>query len=201
MAAELHHSYDSPQIYRDDAAPSLQIGDKAFLQFGTLTDKIPVLIKAVHLYNNKHKYDVELHVLKSDGWHATRIYNVDSEYVLLEKLKDVHPEDFCQNCGGKNVVWSADNDLWNELMGNREVIICPQCFEKLAEKNGVTMIFRAGSIKSETCWWEGKAAEDMPDFIKFGNRVYPIDDAISLGMITPGCLPATEQEYDDYINK
>lgn len=54
-----------------------------------------------------------------------------------------HPEDICQQCGGKNVVWSADNDLWNELMGGPNGIVCPQCFEKVAEEKGVSIIFNA----------------------------------------------------------
>ncbi|GAG96755.1 unnamed protein product, partial [marine sediment metagenome] len=30
-----------------------------------------------------------------------------------------HPEDYCHICGGKNIVWFADNDLWNKVVDNR----------------------------------------------------------------------------------
>lgn len=46
-----------------------------------------------------------------------------------------------------------------------------------------------------------RTAEKMPAYIKLDGRVYPIDDAISLGKVTDGCLPATRKEYLDYKKK
>lgn len=50
-----------------------------------------------------------------------------------------HPEDFCQKCKGRNVVWFAPNALWNRVVGdNKYGILCPICFIKLAELKGVS---------------------------------------------------------------
>lgn len=54
--------------------------------------------------------------------------------------------------------------------------------------------------KKHKYWWQGKTAKDMPEYVKLNGRVYPIEDAVSLGKITAECLPATKQEYDDYNN-
>lgn len=55
-----------------------------------------------------------------------------------------HPEDTCEECGGRNVVWFAPNDLWNRVMrgGDRGApdvleIVCPVCFIRRAEAAGV----------------------------------------------------------------
>jgi cell division protein FtsB len=40
----------------------------------------------------------------------------------------------CQQCGGRNPVWFADNDLWNDVAGNREDILCPTCFIVKADR-------------------------------------------------------------------
>lgn len=44
-------------------------------------------------------------------------------------------------------------------------------------------------------WWK---RDKKPDYVKLNGRVYPIDDAISLGMVTDDSQPATEQEYRQY---
>ena len=56
----------------------------------------------------------------------------------LSKLKgtDDHPEDFCHRCGGRNITWYADSDLWNKF-DPPESIICPICFVIEAEAGGV----------------------------------------------------------------
>jgi hypothetical protein len=51
---------------------------------------------------------------------------------------DFHPEDFCHKCGGRNIPWSVNSQLWNVVVrdvdGNvrdgfpESEIICPQCF-------------------------------------------------------------------------
>lgn len=54
---------------------------------------------------------------------------------------NVHPEDYCHRCGGRNLSWWCDSDLWNAVMrpdgqGSPWLwneIICPQCFADLAE--------------------------------------------------------------------
>lgn len=50
--------------------------------------------------------------------------------------KREHPEDYCHRCGGRNVGWYADSDLWNQF-DPPESIICPICFVVEAESKGV----------------------------------------------------------------
>lgn len=49
-----------------------------------------------------------------------------------------HPEDFCDKCKRPNIVWYADNDLWNAVVGDDWSILCPICFVKLAEEKGIS---------------------------------------------------------------
>lgn len=58
----------------------------------------------------------------------------------MERLRgatDGHPEDYCHRCGGRNIGWYADSDLWNRF-DPPESIICPICFVIEAEAKGVT---------------------------------------------------------------
>lgn len=52
-----------------------------------------------------------------------------------------HPEDYCNDCNNKNVIWYAPNELWNKLC-KREEIICPFCFQERAKKAGIKIIFK-----------------------------------------------------------
>lgn len=48
-----------------------------------------------------------------------------------------HPEDFCDECGGRNIVWSAPNDVWNQVTGHPAgLILCPVCFVRRADAAG-----------------------------------------------------------------
>jgi len=47
-----------------------------------------------------------------------------------------HPENFCQQCGSKNPTWSAPDEVWNRFCEQWE-IICPDCFQKRAEEDGL----------------------------------------------------------------
>lgn len=50
-----------------------------------------------------------------------------------------HPESKCEKCRGPNPTWSADNDLWNKVIGSPNGILCPTCFFILAESKGIDM--------------------------------------------------------------
>ena len=49
---------------------------------------------------------------------------------------NIHPEDYCHRCGGRNILWSAPSEVWNPVMrpgGDKSgwlwnEIICPSCF-------------------------------------------------------------------------
>lgn len=49
-----------------------------------------------------------------------------------------HPEDFCDKCKRPNITWFADNDVWNRVVDNVGIILCPVCFVQMAEEKGVS---------------------------------------------------------------
>lgn len=73
---------------------------------------------------------------RMEGWKwCDYIDRLEAELVKLRGTYE-HPESFCDECGGKNITWYADNDLWNKVMGDRGAIVCPLCFAKIAEATG-----------------------------------------------------------------
>jgi hypothetical protein len=54
---------------------------------------------------------------------------------------DIHPEDFCHRCAGRNISWHIASDVWNAVMRPEGAdspwrwseIICPACFAELFE--------------------------------------------------------------------
>ena len=66
---------------------------------------------------------------------ALRTYLAPVVRVVLAE----HPEDFCDDYGGKNPRWWADHALWNLVMGGPTAkddpggIVCPRCFMIRAE--------------------------------------------------------------------
>lgn len=67
---------------------------------------------------------------------------VEQLQVVVEKLQGNHdhPENCCERCGGRNVVWYADNDLWDEVIARNPTcidgVLCPICFIEVAEEQG-----------------------------------------------------------------
>jgi len=52
-------------------------------------------------------------------------------------------------------------------------------------------------------WWEERKVEDMPEYVKYHNGSISLltKDMIEAGgIVLEDYLPATEQEYNDYIN-
>jgi hypothetical protein len=47
-----------------------------------------------------------------------------SDAALIERE---HPEGRCEGCGGPNICWWADSELWNSV-AERAEILCPLCF-------------------------------------------------------------------------
>lgn len=54
---------------------------------------------------------------------------------------DIHPEDICQECGDENPTWYAPNELWNEVIGSPNGIICPVCFLRKSNTKSINLIF------------------------------------------------------------
>lgn len=50
-------------------------------------------------------------------------------------MSAVHPEDVCERCGRNNIVWFTDNELWNNIAGQKGFhVLCPICFVSIAER-------------------------------------------------------------------
>jgi hypothetical protein len=85
-AEKVLKEYDSPDRFRkEDYNPKFKIGEVAFLNFGG-TEMIPAQVIAVKFLPHKETYDLELAVLKSDGWDNVRLYNVQAD--VLWKAAD-----------------------------------------------------------------------------------------------------------------
>lgn len=70
----------------------------------------------------------------------------DNRNSITVQPKKVDPEKICEHCGGDNPTWSADNGLWNEVNGSPNGIMCPKCFEEMAENKGIGVILRVERI-------------------------------------------------------
>lgn len=62
---------------------------------------------------------------------SRRLY--DGKRVFASKSLE-SPESVCQKCGGKNIVWWVDNEMWNTAIGSSAGILCPSCFVICYEK-------------------------------------------------------------------
>lgn len=55
-----------------------------------------------------------------------------------------HPEDFCDDCGRRNIAWFVVNDAWNRVIRRGldaasrppDPMLCPSCFVLRAEAQG-----------------------------------------------------------------
>lgn len=52
---------------------------------------------------------------------------------MLSPATDQHPEDGCEDCSGRNVVWFAPNEIWNKVCrpngeNAADPMLCPRCF-------------------------------------------------------------------------
>lgn len=77
--------------------------------------------------------------------HPAYLNNVNQEDKRPKRIniitKPVHPEAFCQKCGHPNPVWYAPNELFNKINGSPVGIMCPVCFQKMADEKGINIIF------------------------------------------------------------
>lgn len=51
-----------------------------------------------------------------------------------------HPEAWCDDCSGPNIIWYAPSDLWNRVArreNGSDPMLCPICFVRRAEDAGV----------------------------------------------------------------
>lgn len=55
----------------------------------------------------------------------------------------------CQKCGSKNPTWYADNDLFNQVNGSPDGVLCPMCFQELADSKGRNIIFKVEDMAKD----------------------------------------------------
>lgn len=48
---------------------------------------------------------------------------------------DLHPENRCGKCGGRNICWFVESSVWNSI-AERHEILCPICFVRRVEADG-----------------------------------------------------------------
>lgn len=76
--ADFRNWHETPEGYARGVLPSAhQIGDTIAISFAHATPSMSALVRAVHFFESKVKYDLQLDLGDSD---TTRIYNVDSYF-------------------------------------------------------------------------------------------------------------------------
>jgi hypothetical protein len=99
-----------------------------------------------------------------------------------EVARPAHPERFCQLCGGQNVTWFAPNELWNQVMGNPNGIVCPTCFILKAQSAGVVNVWR---IQPEFYGDQALADAEWVEHNKAKWVFNPANDKLDLGRLEP----------------
>lgn len=98
----------------------------------------------------------------------------------LEGTKD-HPEHYCHRCGGRNIGWYADSDLWNKF-DPVEGILCPICFVLQAEAGGV-----------ETAAWRVAPEDESDEKYRLMTRLHKSLERISLAEKLADAVDAYEE--------
>lgn len=65
----------------DDIVPLHGRGTIGYFQMGQMMPPIPAFIHARHQYSGGWKYDLNIAVLMDDGYHVTRLYNIEEKWV------------------------------------------------------------------------------------------------------------------------
>lgn len=73
--------YNGSDFIFDRSTAPIAPGTIAYFKLGNLTHNIPAYVSACHEYSGKWKYDLTIAVMQDDGWHTTRIYNVESKWL------------------------------------------------------------------------------------------------------------------------
>jgi hypothetical protein len=81
---------------------------------------------------------------KLDGDHKQLFHGLMNIITgLIKSAKVSGGESECNECGGHNPIWSAENDLWNDVVGSPYGILCPVCFDLKAREKLFTPFYRA----------------------------------------------------------
>jgi chromosome condensin MukBEF ATPase and DNA-binding subunit MukB len=118
-----------------------QRGDRTLEDFVAANETILKIQIAEHDRKQLAAIHAELESLKQNDRTVSRAH-MDTP----EKQGD----NVCQKCGARNPAWYADNELFNKVNGSPDGVMCPNCFEEIAEKRGVNVMFKAVDMKDES---------------------------------------------------
>ncbi len=63
------------------------------------------------------------------------------------------PGESCYNCGRRNNVGFEVNDnIWEQVVGDPDIVFCPTCFDVLAQKKQIVYSFNRHIIISWNEW-------------------------------------------------
>jgi hypothetical protein len=69
---------------------------------------------------------------------------------ILAWIKSILPNwiirvEFCQRCGIRQpLAWQCDSDeIWKEINGTTNGVLCPKCFDAIAKKKGIFIMWHA----------------------------------------------------------
>lgn len=67
---------------------------------------------------------------------------------VVERLREHADTHRCRDCAvptsyAIGSYWLADDDLWNRVVGDNSIVLCPACFHDRAEAQGVAVSWRA----------------------------------------------------------
>lgn len=76
------------------------------------------------------------------------------EFERITAISPGHPEAFCDDCGGANIVWHATSEAWNKVCRpNGEIsadpMLCPACFITRAKRAGLDVEVALSSPTAE----------------------------------------------------
>lgn len=91
---------------------------------------------------------------RTDEQFGTAEYSDGAPLNEFDPAASAHPEAACSECKNANPVWSAPSELWNEVMGGPDGIVCPTCFAARAEAMGIRPV-----------WSFAPLAETAPDVV------------------------------------
>jgi len=77
--------YNGSDFVFDRSTAPVAPGTIVYFKLGNMTPSIPAYVHARHEYSGKWKYDLTFAIKEEDGWHITRIYNIESRYLQVIK--------------------------------------------------------------------------------------------------------------------
>lgn len=84
--------------------------------------------------------DAEAHGLQLSRVNGPRLTVLIEEIEVRSRWQPEHGDSVCRDCGTTNIVWFADNALWNLVVGGPGAtddpggVVCVPCFDRRAQQ-------------------------------------------------------------------